>query len=115
MKRYNIFVISRLYLKRYYSFLIKKTKVDKTSDAYTLFLYSIKKLHGLEPVEYSETIDRYGNECVKYLNSTPNTPKNKSKLSYEDRVKITSVCEGYAQITGILTHRYIKNSRVEEV
>ena len=113
-KRYNIFIISRLYLKRYYNFLIKETKIRKSSDAYTLFIYSVKKLYGLESVEYCRAIDKYGDGCVKYLEATPDTPQNRKKLSFEDRVRIVSVCEGYAQATGILSYKYIKNGRLEE-
>ena len=113
-KRYNIFIISRLYLKRYYNFLIKETKIRKSSDAYTLFVYSVKRLHGLESVEYCNAIDRYGSQCIKYLEGTPDTPKNRKRLPFEDRVRIVSVCEGYAQATGILSYKYIMNGRLKE-
>lgn len=113
-KKYNIFIISRLYLKSYYKFLITNTNIKKTEDAYSLFMYSMKKLYGLETYEYSSCIERYGDECIKFLNSTLDTPKVKNKIPYEDKVKIVSVCEGYAKAVGILTKEVIYNSRINE-
>lgn len=113
-KKYNIFIISRLYLKSYYKFLITNTDITKTEDAYSLFMYSMKKLYGLEVFEYSSCIEKYGNECIEFLNSLPDTPRVKNKVPYEDKVKIVSVCEGYAQAVGILTREVIGNSRIVE-
>lgn len=113
-KKYNLFIVARLYLKGYYQFLIKNTNIRKSSDAYTLFMYSVKRLYELESVEYNDSVDKYGEECVKYLDKIPETPKNKKKVSFEDRVRIVSICEGYAKATNILTRKYITNSRIKE-
>lgn len=112
-KKYNLFIISRLYLKSYYEFLIKDTNITKSSEAYLLFMYSVKKMYGLETVEFCDAISKYGEKCVKHLEATPNTPKNKKRVSFEDRVRVVSVCEGYAQATQMLTRKYIMNGRVE--
>lgn len=111
-KRYNIFIISRLYVKRYYKFLIEETNIKKSDDALGLFMYSIKKVYGLDTVEYSKAIDRYGKKCIKYLQETPDTPKNKKNVPFEDKVRLVSVCEGYATMTDILSNKVIRNSRV---
>lgn len=111
-KKYNIFIISRLYLKSFYNFLITETDIRSTKEAYSLFIYSVKKLYDLDTVEYSSAINEYGSACVEYLNNTPNTPVNKKKVPYEDKVRIVSVCEGYAQVTGLLTYRAINDGRV---
>lgn len=113
-KRYNLFIISRLYLKNYYKFIIDNTNIVKSSDAYLLFMYSVKKMYGLESIEFCDAISKYGEECIKYLEATPDTPKNKKRISFEDKIRVVSVCEGYAQATGILTRKYIKNSRMKE-
>ena len=113
-KKYNIFIVSRLYLRDYYDFILKETNITKSSDAYSLFMYSVKKLYSLDCVEYCDVIDRYGDACVDRLKNTKGTPKVRSKISFEDRVRIVSVCEGYAQATNILTHKHIKNSRLKE-
>lgn len=110
-KRYNIYIVSRLYLKNYYRFLLNETNVRKSSDAYDLFMYSIKKIHGLESVEYCGAISKYGNACIKALENTENTPKNKKNLPYEDKIRVVSLCEGYAQVTGLLSQKAILNGR----
>lgn len=114
IKKYNIFVISRLYLRNYYRFVVDNTNIQKSSDALILFKYSIKKLYKLDTIEYSSVIDRYGEECIAFLKDTPDTPQVISKMSYEDRVRIVNVCEGYAVATNILTHRSIVNNRLKE-
>ena len=113
-KKYNVFIIARLYLKRYYDFVVKHTSITKSADAYKLYLYSMKKLYGLETTEYCKCIETYGERCVQYLAETPDTPKVRKRIPYEDKVRLISICEGYAQITGMLTYRYIKNGRLED-
>lgn len=111
-KKYNIFIVSRLYLKNYYKFLITETNIIKSDDAFSLFMYSMKKMYGLEAIEYSSYIDKYGDSCIEYLKNLPDTPKNKMRISYEDRVRIVSLCEGYAQLTGVLSNKVIANGRM---
>lgn len=111
-KKYNIFIISRLYLKSYYKFLITETNITRTDDAYSLFMYSMKKLYGLEAIEYSSYIEKYGDKCISFLKNLPDTPKNKVRVSYEDRVRIINLCEGYAQLTGVLSAKVIANGRM---
>lgn len=113
-KRYNIFIISRLYLRNYYKYIIENTDIVKEDEAYSLFIYSMKKLYDLDTVEYSNSIVKYGEECIEYLRNIPDTPKNKETLSFEDRVRLVSVCEGYAEATKILTRKVIKNGRLKE-
>lgn len=113
-KKYNMFIISRLYLKSFYKFLVEKTNIRSSKESYNLFMYSIKKLYDLETVEYSESINKYGKDCIKYLSNTSGTPNNKENISYEDRVRLVSVCEGYVQATGLLTYNTIKNGRIKE-
>ena len=111
-KKYNIFIISRLYLKNYYRYLIVETNIRKSSDAYDLFIYCMKKIYGLDVIEYNSAIEKYGNECIEVLKSTEDTPKDVKDLSFEDRVRVVSVCEGYAKAIGLLTTEVIKNSRI---
>jgi hypothetical protein len=111
-KKYNIFIISRLYLKNYYKYLISKTDIQKSSEAYDLFMYCMKKIYKLDAVEYSSVIDKYSTECIKELKCTKGTPRNIDILSFEDRVRVISVCEGYAKAIGLLTTETIKNSRI---
>lgn len=113
-KKYNIFIVSRLYLKDYYRFILNETNISKSSDAFSLFMYSMKKLYGLDSIEYCDAIDKYGDKCIEHLKKTEGTPKVRSKISFEDRVRIVSVCEGYAHATNILTHKYITNNRLKE-
>ncbi len=111
-KKYNIFIISRLYLKNYYRYLIVETNIRKSSDAYDLFIYCMKKIYGLDVIEYNSAIEKYGDECIEVLKSTEDTPKDVKDLSFEDRVRVVSVCEGYAKAIGLLTTEVIKNSRI---
>lgn len=111
MKRYNIFVIARLYFRRYFEFLIKNTNINKQGDAINLFIYSLKRLYGVDAVEYSEAIAKYGDSCIKYLGSTPKTPKVPLRVMFEDKIRIISICEGYAKISGLLSARSIKCGR----
>jgi len=113
-KRYNIFIISRLYLLDYYKFVVKETNITKSSDALQLFMYSMKKLYDLDTVEYCEAICKYGDECVERLSKTEGTPTVRSHMSYEDKVKLVSVCEGYACATNLLSHKNIVNNRLKE-
>lgn len=112
--KYDIFIISRLYLKNYYRYLITDTVIKKSSDAYDLFMYSMKKLYNLEAVEYSSFIEKYGKECIEILSKTPNTPIDLKGISFEDSVRVMSVCEGYAKAIGLLTSEAINNSRIKE-
>lgn len=111
-KKYNIFIISRLYLKNYYKYLISKTDIQKSSEAYNLFMYCMKKIYKLDAVEYSTVIDKYSDECINELKSTKGTPKDIDIISFEDKVRVISVCEGYAKAIGLLTTETINNSRV---
>ena len=113
-KRYNIFIISRLYLKRYYKFLVNETTVRKSDDAQKLFLYSMKKIYGLDTTEFGDVISKYSDKCIEYLKDTPNTPKDKSRVSFEDRVRIVSVCEGYIYASGLLTYKSIQGGRIRK-
>lgn len=111
-KKYDIFIISRVYLRGYYNYLIKNTDINSTKEAYSLFMYSMKKLFNLETFEYSTYICKYGDDCVDFLDKLPGTPTNKNNISYEDRVRVISICEGYAKAVGILTREVINNSRL---
>ena len=113
-KTYNIFIISRLYLKSYYKFLITKTNITNFKDAYTLFMYGMKKLYNLDTLEFNPCISEFGDECIEVLRKTKDTPKKKAikELSFEDRVRIVSVSEGYAKVIGLLTDESIRNSRI---
>lgn len=113
-KKYNIFIISRLYLKNYYKYLVNDTNVRKSDDAYSLFMYSIKKLYELDVIEYNSAIEKYGKECIEVLRNTPDTPKGKDlkSISFEDRIRIVSICEGYAKALGLLTYEAIVNGRL---
>lgn len=103
-KRYNIFIVSKLYLRQYYKFLINETNVRKVGDAYSLFMYSIKNLYKLDSCEYSPVIEKYGNKCIANLKETSNTPKNCDTFTFEEKVRLVSVCEGYISATGILSY-----------
>jgi len=113
-KKYNIFIISRLYLKNYYKYLIAETDIRETDDAFDLFMYSMKKIYDLDVIEYNGDIERYGDNCIEVLKNTEGTPKEVKDLSFEDRVKIVGVCEGYAQAIGLLTTETIRNSRIDD-
>ena len=113
-EKYNVFLLSRLYLKDYYKFVVNETNVSKSSDILLLFMYSMKKLYNLETVEYCSAIGEYGDECVKYLESVPNTPKDRDSLSFEDKVKLVSVCEGYAHAMNILSKKCMISNRLKE-
>lgn len=115
-KTYNIFIIARLYLKNYYKFLITNTDITDSEEAISLFMYGMKKIYGLDTVEFNASIGKYGAECIKALTKTKNTPKKKDikDISFEDRVRIVSVGEGYAKVIGLLTTEAIKNSRIRE-
>lgn len=115
-KAYNFFIISRLYLKNFYKFLIQKTDINNAEDAFSLFMYSMKKIYSLDTFEYSLSIEKYGDECIKILKSTKGTPTDKDirNISFEDRVRVVSVCEGYASAIGLLTAETINNSRMKE-
>ena len=112
-KKYNIFIISRLYLKNYYKYLITKTNIRKSSDAYELFMYCMKKIYGLDVIEYNSAIEKYGDECIAILKNTEDTPRDVKDISFEDSVRIISVCEGYAKAIGLLTTEVIRNSRIK--
>lgn len=111
-KKHNIFITSRLYLKNYYKYLISRTDIQKSDDAYDLFMYSMKKIYNLDAVEYSSAIEKYGEECIKALKETEGVPKVTNSVSFEDRVRLISVCEGYAKAIGLFTSEAIKNSRI---
>lgn len=113
VKKYNLFILARLYLKSYYRFLVKETNIKKSSEAHTLFIHSMKRVYRLESVEFCPAVDYYADKCIEYLNNLPDTPKNKNNISFEDRVRLVSICEGYAKLTSDLTHKCISNSRVE--
>ena len=115
-KTYNIFIISRLYLKNYYKFLVTKTDITDSDEAFSLFMYGMKKLYNLDTMEFSDSISKYGDKCVDILRKTKNTPKKKNiqELSFEDRVRVVSVSEGYAKVIGLLTSEAIANSRMKE-
>ena len=114
-KKYNIFIISRLYLKKYHKFLINNTDIESTEDAYSLFIYSMKKIYGLDTIEFSSCIMKYGEDCIKFIRETKDAPdaKDLNCMSFEDKVRVVSVCEGYAQAIGILSEEFISNSRVQ--
>lgn len=113
-KKYNIFLVARLYLKNYYRFIVTKTKINKSDDAFTLFMYGMKKLYGIDTFEFGDVIKVYGESCIKTLKETEGVPYKKLKnASFEDRVKLVSVSEGYAKAIGLLTAEVIENSRVE--
>lgn len=108
-RKHDIFRLSRLYLKSYYKFLVSYTDIVSGDEAYSLFMYSIKKLLGLEAIEYNDSIDRYGDKCVEYLGGIEGTPSN--DIDYFDKLNIVNVCEGYAKATGMLSSISIMNGR----
>lgn len=113
-KKYNIFLISRLYLKSYYNFILNRTNISKSSEAFSLFMYSIKSLYGLDTVEYCDAVSKYGDACIEYLKNVEGTPKVRDKMSFEDKVRLVNVCEGYALTIDVLTRKYIINGRLKE-
>ena len=113
-KKYNIYIVARLYTKSFYKFLITETNVRSTNEANLLFVYSLKKMYGLDTIEYCSAINKYGGSCIECLSNVKGTPKNKEKVPYEDKVKLVSVCEVFVNVTGLLSYKAISGRRAKE-
>lgn len=112
-RKYNIFEVSSRYCRSYYKFLTRNTKVRSSREAKELFLYGMKKICNLDNSEWNKSIDRYGEDCINYLRGMEIIPRIE-ELSFEDRVKVVSVCEMYMDVTGLISYLRIQNGRYTE-
>ena len=55
-KKYNIFIISRLYVKNFYRFLVEETEIKTVKSGKRLFMWGIRKIYGMEATDWSRTI-----------------------------------------------------------
>lgn len=113
IKKHNIFMISRLYVRNFYKFVIENTNITDTEEAYGLFMYCMKKLYNLDTIEFNNSIEYYSERCIEYLGSLPNTPINKDRIPYEDRVRTISICGAYIVATDILSNNFLVTGRLE--
>lgn len=100
--KYNYNELARTYVKGFYKFLIQCTNIWDKEEAYILFRYSMHKLYDLEVNEISGSVLIYGDTCVEYLKNLKRTPKDISKISWEDRVHLFNYCETYLVTINIL-------------
>lgn len=87
----NIHSLARTYAKGFHKFL-KYSKIGiKGEVMYSLFSYSIKSICGLEATEYNSEIRKHGSDCIAYLSRLKGTPKDLTKLSFEDKANLVSL------------------------
>jgi len=111
--RHNMNIMARTYLKQYYRFLTRFTNIVTSIEAYSLYKYAIKTLYGIEVTEYSENINKYGEDAVDYLSRVCISRKEIDELSYEERIAIVNLCEAYSVLGDVLTYKSIKNGKLE--
>lgn len=103
--KYNYNSLARTYVRGFYKFILERTNISKKEDAYILFRYSLKKVYGIEASEINGAVLQYGDKCIEYLSNLPDTPRNVSKISFEERVHLFDYCETY------LTFLFLKGER----
>ena len=83
--------LARTYAKGFHKFL-EYSKIDVKGEVmYSLFSYAIKSMCDLEVTEYNSEIRKYGTNCIEYLSNLKGTPRDLSKLSFEDKANLVSL------------------------
>lgn len=69
-------------------------KINETN-AFELFLYSMKSLYNLEVSEYNLEIRKYGERCIKCLGKVKGIPKELRTATLEERMNLIKCCKVY--------------------
>ena len=92
---YNMHVLARVYSKEFCRFLKRhKMKINETN-AFELFVYSMKRLYDLETTEYNLEIRKYGERCINHLSKVKGIPKELRNATLEERINLIKCCKVY--------------------
>lgn len=112
---YNVHVLARTYVKGFYKFITEHTTIKSSQEAYNLLMYAVKKLYGLESIEYSTSIEKYGSSCIKYLSKLKGTVKKPKNVDRDMASSIVDLCGAYAVTMDLLIAKHISNGRIVRV
>jgi len=102
--KYSLKNIVSLYIKQYIQF-VKEKNLDKVSkdDLYELFTYGVRTIYEIPYFNTNFYVDRYGEECMKYLKKAKGIPKKSKRLSITDKFEIVSMCNSYFLAVGLVS------------
>lgn len=115
--QYNIFDIARNYIQVYFKFLIEDTDIQDSSEAMSLFSYTLAKIWriSLNNFQYSAVIKKYYKKLKSALQLTPDIPSIRN-ISLSDREKVYQITLKYLEISGVVDEKlnYFRNLKNKE-
>ena len=89
--RYSVFSVARAYCVAFSDFSAG-CRFSGGDYGFSLFMYSVKSLYGVETNEFSIDVKRYGYKCIQALKKVKGVPKKPETMSFEDRIAVVNMC-----------------------
>lgn len=100
---YSIKGIVEKYVKEFIKFIeINNLSDVGGEDLSELFSYGVRVIYDIPYFKHNFYVDRYGDNCVKFLKKVKGVPKKSKRLSIEDKVNIVTMCNSYFLAVEIL-------------
>lgn len=94
-KKYDIFSVALEYARSASKFFLMDRSGIPLKYYKDIFRYAIFTLYGVPTNECCMYVGECGDLLVSWLKNTDNTPKNISKIDYENRMKLAIISIGY--------------------
>lgn len=103
--KYNILKVARKYTECFKNF-INYVKIVNKDEEYSLLSFSMKIIYGIETCEFTESIIRYGKQCVESLKSVVDVPKRVGSMSLCDRIAVVNATTAMWVASDLVSEKY---------